>query len=204
MNTSLRLGLIAFLCAGLTGCAILPAVGLNLAAQGVLALTLGPVFTMGERAERERCDDLASKDIAVTEPVEIAIPTDEGEVQMFERVFWRPEFEGEGYPQKERSKDSTATEGKFVITERSILLVTPPGTAGVRIPIEIVSKVDLNPVHPYSMAVKSCGGRFDIFGFWQGQANRLDPEAAAVAAAKIKARVAAIHSTAHKGTEGPQ
>jgi hypothetical protein len=144
-----------------------------------------------QEAEKERCRDLNDRGLAVTEPTQTAIPSDEGEVQIFERVFWR-------------TGNSTATEGKFAITERSALLVTPPGTAGVRISFEVVSEIALSPVNPHSMEITSCWGRVDIFNFWQPDLSNFDPKAAAAAAAKIKARVAVSHAAADKSHEAPR
>jgi hypothetical protein len=53
---------------------------------------------------------------------------------------------------------------------------------------------------PYFIIVKSVCGRFDIFSFVRRQrAIKLDPEATVMAVAQIKARVAAVKSTAEKG-----
>ena len=200
MSATLRLCVLAFLCAGLAGCAIWPAVGLNLAAQGaqgLVALTLGPLADMQERAEKDRCRVYTGKGIAVSESMETAMPTDEGEVRTFERASWRSEFEREGYPQVERSR--TPTEGTLAISERSVLFVQPPGATSTRIPYELVQDVEVqkNSVtgEPRSMIVKSCFGRFDIVTFWQRQPGRSDPEATTAAATQLKARTAAFRGT---------
>lgn len=201
MNTLLRLGLVGFLCGSLTGCAIGIAVGVNLAAQGLLALGLAPIFHLAQ-LEKERCVAFIGKGIEVTEALDASIPTNEGEVQTFQRVIWQSEFEGEGYPQRER-REPVTTEGTLAISEQSVILVPPSGTAGVRIPYEVVASVELSHVNPHSMTVKSCNGRFDIFKFWQSHENKLDPEAAAVAAAQLKSRVAAFQATMQKQAESP-
>jgi hypothetical protein len=184
------------------------AVGVNLAAQGLLALGLAPIFQLAQ-LEKERCVEFVGKGIEVTEALDASIPTNEGEVQTFQRVFWQSEFEGEGYPQRER-REPVTTEGTLAISEHSVLLVPPPGTAGVRIPYEVVASVELSlasvelsHVKPHSMTVKSCNGRFDIFKFWQSHENELDPEAAAVAAAQLRSRVAAFQATMQKQAESP-
>jgi hypothetical protein len=82
-------------------------------------------------------------------------------------------------------------------------LVPPPGTAGVRIPYELVLTVELNPIFPYFMTVTSCTGRFETFYFWRREPNAVDPEAAAVAVAQLKARVAAFRATTLKATDTP-
>jgi len=201
LNTTPRLVLLVNLWAGLTGCAMLPAVGLNLAAQGaqgLVALTLGPLANMQERAEKDRCLVSTGKGIAVSESLETVIPTNEGDVRMFEPATWRSEFEREGYPQVERSRTPTA--GTLALTERSILFVQPPGATGIRIPYELVQDVEVQRSsvtgEPRSMIVKSCFGRFDIVSFWQHQPNRLDPEATTAAAAQLKTRAAAFHAAA--------
>ena len=112
---------VALLCMGLAGCAALPAVGLNLAAQGaqgLVALTLGPMVAMQESSETDRCAVFTGKGISINESLETVIPIDEGEVNVFEQVEWRPEFAREGYPQFERSR--TPTEGALAITGRSV------------------------------------------------------------------------------------
>ena len=201
MSAALRLGTVAFLCLGSTGCAMLPAIGLNLAAQGaqgLVALTLGPLVALQERSETDRCQVFTGKGIAVTESLETAIPTGEGDVGMFEPADWRPEFAREGYPQTERSR--TPTEGALAIGARSFLFVPPAGTAMVRVPYELVQDVEVrgNPVtgEPRSMIVKSCFGRFDIVTFRPQPPDAPDPDATTVAANQLKARVAAFHAAA--------
>ena len=181
MMPFLRFVPIAFVCAGLSGCLILDAPRID---QAIRA------------AEWERCWAFIDKGIAVTEPQETAIPTDEGTVQKFAPVFWGLAFEREGRPQLEQSR--TPIEGTLVITDRSILFVPPPGTAGVRIPYEIVVSASLSPVNPHSLIVRTLCRRFDVFAFWQKQPDKFDSEAAAVAVAQLKAHVATIPATAHK------
>ena len=198
MNASLPAGLAAFACAGVTGCAILPAVGLNLAAQGAAALAIIPVAAMQEGAEKDRCLAAAGKGVTITQSLETALPTREGDVGTFEPAYWRPEFEGEGYPQVERAR--TPVEGTLAITQRAVLLLPAPGTASVRIPYELVIDVDVRRSSVTGelrfMVVKSCFGRFDIFAFRQRQPNQPDPEATLAAAAQLKTRVAAFHASA--------
>ncbi|MBK7590014.1 MAG: hypothetical protein IPI27_01385 [Betaproteobacteria bacterium] len=156
MIASLRLGIVALLCAGLTGCVTLAAAGLGLAAQGVLTVALSPVITMYVEATKARCSDLANRDIAVTERVEIAIPTDEGEVLIFQVADWQPEFEGEGYPERKRAWKPTR--GTLAVTDRSIIMMPPPDLVGVRVPYEIVLEVEIDPVNPHRLIVSSCFG----------------------------------------------
>ena len=196
-----RLRWVALLCVGFTGCAMLPAAGLNLAAQGakgLVALTLGPLAAMQERADPDRCAVFTGKGISVTESLETAIPTDEGQVGRFEPASWRLEYAREGYPQVERLR--TPTEGTLVITERSVVLVALPGAASVRIPYELVQTVEVHRMAdtgaPRSMIVKSCFGRFDIVTFGQREAGSLDQGATTAAAAQLTARVAAFQSAA--------
>jgi len=198
MKGWLQAGSAAFACAGVTGCAILPAVGLNLAAQGAVAMAIAPIAALQEHTEKDRCLAPAGKGVAITESFESAIPTAEGDVRTFEPAYWRPEFEGEGYPRVERARTPVA--GKLAITDRSLLLLPPPGTTSVRIPYELVIDVDVHRSSvtgaPRSMIVKSCFGRFDIFTFLQREPNTPDPEATAAAADQLKARVAAFHASA--------
>ena len=192
---------VAFLCMGLAGCAALPAVGLNLAAQGaqgLVALTLGPMVAMQEASETDRCSVFTGKGISVTESLETVIPIDEGEVNLFEQANWRPEFAREGYPQFERSR--TPTEGALAITGRSVLFVPLAGTTSIRVPYELVQDVEFgrNAVtgEPRSMIVRSCYGRFDIVTFRQQQPDNSDSGTTTSAAAQLKARVAAFRATA--------
>ena len=144
MNASLRLAWMAVLCGASTGCAILPLAAVNLAtagAQGVVALTLGPMDAMKERSVADRCLVYADKGIAVSESLETVIPFDEGEIKTFEPAFWRPEFSRDGYPDVERTRNST--EVTLAIGARSAFLVPPPGAIRTRIPYELVQDVEL-------------------------------------------------------------
>jgi hypothetical protein len=151
---------------------------------------------MQERSAKDRCLVFTAKGFSVTESLERATPTDEGEMRMFELAFWRPEFALDGYPQVEQSR--TPTEGTLTITDRSVSFVPPPGTTSVRIPYQLVQDVEVrrNAVtgEPRSMIVKSCFGRFDIVTF--RQADDPDPGATTEAAVQLKARVAAFRNTA--------
>ena len=195
------LKLLPFLCIGLTGCALLPAAGLNLAAQGatgLAALTLGPMAAMQERSDPDRCSVYAGKGISVTESFETTIPTNEGEVRRFEPAYWRLELSREGYPQVERSR--TPMEGMLAMSNRAMLFVPLPGATSVRIPYELVQGVEVRRVpvtgEARSMIVKSCFGRFDIVTFPQGQSGTLDTAATTAAAADLTARLAAFRETA--------
>ncbi len=199
MNSLLRTGLLAGLCIGVAGCAILPAAGIGLAAsgaQGLVALTLVPLANMQERSEQSHCLTYTNNGISVTESLETRIPSDEGVVTIFESASWRPEFAREGYPQVERSR--TPTEGTLAISERSALLMPPPGSTSVRIPYELVQNVEVHRTdgtgEPRYMIVNSCFGRFDIVMFLRRHPDSLDPEATTAAAAQLKSRVAAFHT----------
>lgn len=203
MTTTARTALLACLCLGVSGCAVLPGVAINLAAQaaqGVVALALGPLTAMQERSEQDLCLAYTKKGIAITESLESAIPTNEGVVTTFESASWRPEFAREGYPQVERSR--TSTEGTLAISERAALFLPPPGAASVRIPYELVQSVEVHGSdavsEPRSMIVTSCFGRFDIVTFAQGPPTVSQPEATSTAAAQLKSRVAAFHLAADK------
>ena len=201
MPTIVRPILLACACVGVTGCAILPAAGLSLAAQGaqgVVALALGPLVNMQERAEKDRCVAYTNKGISVTESLEAAIPIDEGAVSIFELASWRPEFSRDGYPQVERFR--TPTDGTLAISERAALLLPPPGTTSIRIPYELVQNVEVRrddvTGKPRDMIVNSCFGRFDIVTFPPQQPDIPDPETAMAAAAQLKSRMAAFHTAA--------
>ena len=145
VSTTLRLGLAMHLCVALSGCAMLPVAALNLAAQGaqgLVALSLGPLSDMQERSAKDRCRVATAKGFSVTETLERATPTGEGKISIYELVLWRPEFAIEGYPQVEQSR--TSIEGSLNITERSVSFVPPPGTTSVRIPYELVQDVEVS------------------------------------------------------------
>ena len=187
MNALIRLGLVSLLCVGVTAC--------------VQLLLLPPylidTFQWKQEQERlrERCAQLKSRNIAVTEPAELTIPAPQGEVRVFERAYWQVQFESLGYPQVVRPVEVVA--GMLVITESSVLWVSAAGNGGVRIPLEVVNYVHLLS-SPYLIKVESCFGRLDIFTFGQKQEpNRPDPEATEAAAAQLKARVAAARAAAH-------
>jgi hypothetical protein len=201
MIVAVRPGLLACLCAGVTGCAILPAAGLNLAAQGaqgLVALALGPLAAMQERWERDRCLFYANKGISVTEPLESAIPRDEGEVATFQSASWRPELSLEGYPQDERSR--TPTRGTLAISERSALFLPPPVATSVRTAYELAQSVEVRGSdatdEPRFLIVNCCCGRFDIVTFVRRPPNDSSPEATTVAAVHLQSRVAAFHVAA--------
>lgn len=200
MNTFVRAGLLVCLCTGAAGCAVVPIAGLVAqGAQGLAALTLGPLVALQERSEGETCQTYTSKGISVTESLEIAIPKNEGVVTVFEAVSWRPEFARDGYPQVERSR--TPAEGALALSERAALFLPPAGTTSVRIPYELVQNVEIHQNDgvgkPRSMIVKSCFGRFDIVMFLRHPPSDWDPETTTAAVAELKSRVAAFHAAAN-------
>jgi hypothetical protein len=89
----------------------------------------------------------------------------------------------------------------LAITERSVLLVPPSGSEGVRIPYEMVLSIEVQKSPVTSLIVGSCYGRFDILTLWQKGARTMDPVATAAAAATIKARLASFQSGIDKETE---
>src|SRR6476646_1728887 len=128
VRTMLRLGLALQLSGALCGCAVLPMAALNLAAQGaqgLAALTLGPLSDAPERSSKDRGELATAKGFSVNETMETASPTGEGKVSVFELVLWRPEFAREGYPQVEQSR--TAAERTLAITDRSVSFIPSPG-----------------------------------------------------------------------------
>jgi len=203
MQMTPRASMVALLCVGLSGCALLPAIGANLAAQGatgLVALSLGPLDAMKERSNPDRCAVHTANGIAVTESLEATAPTNEGDIAMFEAASWRPEFASEGYPQVERSRTPAA--GALAVSDRSVRFVALPGAASVRIPYELVQGVEVrrsaDTGAPQAMIVRSCFGRFDIVSF--GERPRTAPDAATTtaAAAQLEARLAAFRAAADK------
>ena len=164
------------------------------AAQGAVALSLGPLADMHEKATTDPCEMSTRQGVSVTESLERSTPNDEGKITTFDRAFWRPEFAHEGYPQIERSR--TPAEGSLAVSDRSVTFVPPPGTTSVRIPFDLVQEVDVRndagTGQPGSMIVKSCFGRFDIVAF--RRAGKPDSAATAEAAGELKARVAAFQA----------
>jgi hypothetical protein len=186
---------IAFtLCATLAGCAA-PIAAL-LASQGAtaaVALSLGPLDDLRDRTAEDQCSVLAERGVSVAESFEWGVPANEGKPVLFEPAFWRPEFAQDGYPQVERSRTPAAV--TLAITDRSLTLVPPPGSAvSVRIPYELVRSVEVRGDAggtPISLVVGSCQGRFDIVTF--GRQGRPDPVTTSDAAAALRARVPALH-----------
>ena len=183
MHALLRASLIAFACAGLSACGGL-GIGLWVMAGGADA----------ERAQQlvedRLCRESGARGVAIGEPADAAIPDDEGKVETFGPVFWRPSFHLEGFP--DREPERPAVGGTLALTGQAILFVPRPRAPGVRIPYEAVLDVDPSPKSGVVVIVHSVCSRFDIFTFWQGPPSAADPEAAKVAMATIKARLAAI------------
>jgi hypothetical protein len=189
MNTILRLGLIASACVGLSGCLPLPSPFEYEARQ--------------QLAENRRCSENAAMGIAVSEPMNAAVPADEGKVEKYEPVFWMPAFTGEGYPQREPKREPT--EGTLALTEKSIVFLPRADIAGVHVPYAAVLGVEPSSFKSTSVVIiESICGRFDLVTFWQLQSNAADREAANAAIATIKARVAAAHRSVGKASHSPQ
>ena len=195
----LRLQLTAILVVAIAGCAALPLAALNLAAQGaqgLVAMTLGPLDAAKERSETDRCQASSNKGIAIGESLETTIPFGDGEVATFEPASWRTEFARDGYPKTERSGPST--EATLSIGERSVHFVPDAGAITIRIPYELVLDVEVrrNAVtnDPAALIVKSCNGRFDIVVFWQKRPGTPDPAVTTSAAAKLNGRLAAFRT----------
>jgi hypothetical protein len=178
-----RLCLMMHMCATLAGCA------------GSLGLAAGIMDNMRqhkiEEELRQACLDLAVKNIVVTEPSDMTIPTNEGQVDTFEPAYWQVEAEfWEGY---RPARSTGAVAGTLAVTKRSILLVPSHGVAGVRIPYPVVRDVFFQPGVRGKLGrvfVKSCGGRLDSFSLRDQQDHqRSDPVANAKAHDQIDARL---------------
>ncbi|MEO8305322.1 MAG: hypothetical protein ABI724_14475 [Betaproteobacteria bacterium] len=195
----LRLASMAFLLAGLNGCAVLPTIALNLASQGaqaLAALALGPLDAAKERSETDRCLASANKGIVIGESLETTIPTGERNVEAFEPASWRTEFARDGYPTTERSGPSI--EATLSVSEKSVYFVPEAGAITIRIPYELIQGVDVRnhagTNDPDSLIVKSCNGRFDIVVFWKQRPGMPDPVAITAAAVQLKTRLAAFRA----------
>ena len=82
--------LTVFACAGVTGCAVLAATGVNLATQGAAALAIIPAAAMQEGMEKDRCVVAARKGVTITQSLEWVAAPREGAVRTFEPAYWRP------------------------------------------------------------------------------------------------------------------
>jgi len=187
-NTSLRLGVVALLCAGLVGCQAMVVDTLRDISRGDFPPQL-------PRMEERLCSELTGKGITVTKALETAIPTNEGEARMFEPAFWSEQF-------------TNPTAGNLAATDRSVLFVPSEGVAGIRIPYELVTSVELQQGSFTSASpaiiVKSLCGRIDTFTLPQSQDSiNVDPNATMAAATHLKSRVAAFQATTLKVTDTP-
>jgi len=197
VETSLRKGCAALALAGLAGCALGPfAAPFYIIYGGAAAagLLVGVPTVLHEQQERERCSEIVSKGLGVTESPELTTPTNEGDVRTYEAA-WRPAFSDEGYPGTEPRRKPM--EGKLVITERSVLLIPPAPAAGARIPYEGVQSIALRISTatglPQTIVVKSMCGRFDLFTFIRREGIRgMDPQTTSDAATELKDRVASL------------
>jgi hypothetical protein len=206
MDISLRLVVVALPCACLAACgALLPAMFLPPLAlkAGVLGVSAAACASDNscERQAPPRCADTNSKAIAITEQKDMAVPPEEGNVAVFQPAYWQSEFVADVAAKGARPGEDQA--GAFVLTEKSLLFVPPPGAEGVRIPIEAVVDVQTQTSAATGAArqvtVESCFGRLDRFVFGQKRdPRRLDSEATTAAAADLKARVAASNPAAQK------
>lgn len=206
MDAALRLCLVASLCAGLTGCQVVPLLVVDASAH-LLDLAIGAVVNRASpRIDTGRCWASWNKGIAVTEQMGTLASPDEGTLTTVALADWRYVSMFEIYPDAEWLR--APIEGTLAVTERSVLLLPPPGTAGVRIPFDLVEGVDAQTSdvigEPSSVIVKSCFGRVDIFTLWQGEPKAPDPEATAVAAAKMKERLATFQASADQPAQVPQ
>lgn len=201
VTTTPRSSVLLLLCVGVAGCAMLPAIGMNLAAQGAMGLVgigLGSIDGMQEQSEKDRCLKFSARGMSITESLETLIPANEGDIKEFVPVYWRTEFARDGYPQVERSR--TPLEAKLAGTDRALYLVPLAGATTLRIPYPLVLDVEaqssIATAPPTALLVKSCFGRFDIVTFPPRPGSR--PDAIAVAAAELKSRMTAAHVVADK------
>jgi hypothetical protein len=196
----MRHGWVALAVVGLIGCALGPFAAPFYIIYGGGAgasLLVGVPTVLHEQRARERCLELVSKGLGVTESSGLTTPSNEGDVRTFEAA-WRPAFADEGYPGTEPRRE--AIDGKLVLTERSVLLIPPAPVAGTRIPYEGVESIALriSPATgmPHTIVIKSLCGRFDIFTFVRREGiHGLDPPTTSDVAAQLKNRVASFQGS---------
>ncbi len=191
MNTLLRLGLIAALCALLAGCGAFMA-GVLLSAEAQF-----------KRKQEKACLALAGMNLVVSESSDLKIPADEGQVSTFEPATWHAEgallasgsLEAALLAELGTKNLTAPIAGTLVISERFILLVPPQGTTGVRIPFTAIWYTDkrFNLMgEPRAVVIETCGGRLDIFTLVQKDDSRKpDPHANAQALDQINTRIEA-------------
>jgi len=209
MNATLKLGFSAVVCAGLMGCIPLGGFGVVVLPAGgapfdaiVEGLKEAAHTAAADRARSERCRELTAKGYIVIAIEGAPSPTDEGVVKRFEPSFWLPEFGGEGRPQVRGF--TRPIEGTFTLTDRSVYFSTMQRTPGLRIPYEVVDRVEIDPMNPHAVHVTTVCGQFETFTFWHGQTATVDQEGARTAAATIEERVASLHATAAIGPYVPK
>jgi hypothetical protein len=149
-------------------------------------------------SQARQCSSPTDKKLAVTEAVDVDIPANEGKVAAFNPAYWQPQFAQNA---SLAAVSAEASAGTFAITDKSIVFVPSPGVEGVHLPLVGVVNVELQQSATTGAArqltVESCFGRLDRFTFGQTQnARQLDSKATADAAAEIKARIAAVRTTA--------
>jgi hypothetical protein len=140
-----------------------------------------------------QCVSQTDKTLEVTEAGDVTIPGDEGKVAAFTPAYWQPQFDSQVAAKGAPSEEASA--GTLAVTDTSIVFLSAPGMAGVRLPLVAVLGVELQQSSttgaPRQLTVESCFGRLDRFTFGQAQnARQLDSKATADAATEIKARIA--------------
>jgi len=167
-------------------------------------LLVGTSLEMHEAQKRRFCHEVTSRGIEVSESTELRMPTDEGDVRTYEAA-WQSALAEEGYPKVEPRR--LPVSGKLIVTERSVLLVPPPGTAGVRIPYEGVQNIEVRNISasgmPYTIIVNSACGRYDIFTYVRREGTSgLDPDATTAVAKRLKDSVALLRAAAARERGG--
>lgn len=185
--------LLALACLGQAGCAALPAAVAGIAAQvsGVAAVaTLGAIDAQ-QQSGKDRCAAATARGLAVSETLETAFPTTEGDVLQFGPLFWQTGMQQAGQAAIEPGRK--VIEAKLGVTRQSLSFVPEAGATSVRIPLALVEGVDLrrDPAggSADAMVVRSCFGRADLVTLPAPRGGSRDPEALAAMTAQVAARV---------------
>jgi hypothetical protein len=102
---------------------------------GGFLLGLGgfPADPARRAAEQARCERLRANDMQVAAWDHLSAPSDEPDAQSFDRAHWRT------------VESADAVSGRLVVTARSLTMVADGGMGGLRIPLEHVDRVEVEP-----------------------------------------------------------
>lgn len=194
VRIALHFGVVAVSCFALLACAV-PGLlaAYTIFGAGAAAGMLGVGVVAGEAAfafdtaNADRCQGLVDSGLTVTEEKGLTVPHGQENVVVFEPVYWWPA----AAPATHRSvmQPEDATRGIFAITEHAAILVAPADAVGLRYPYESAARVDVDPVNPQWLVLRSSCGRLDILAFSRRDPSGFDPNGTAAAAKAIKTQI---------------